>query len=362
MKIAILNGSPRKQNTAAMVEAFAEGAKSAGHQVEVYHVGKMKIAGCLGCEYCHGKGEGKCIQKDDLEKLMPAYLESDMIVFASPIYYFTMTAQLEAAFIIDRRGYLAGAAVYSSEAGVWLDFLTLLINRKLRGEDLKDMIFSFPTSTYALVTTLIPLLVPTGMEFQAVKFYEKGFATQGFAFGGEEGADKFDNSVRYRSCLTNYVIDTGDEVILVDTGVPKESPATIPDKDTVIYTGRPITDYVTALGKLGYTPDRVTKILVTHKHEDHTGELRSFPNAKIYISPEDADALGLTGENVVRVRYKDGPYYNFPASEKIAEGICMAHPGQQRRHRRGRGALLSLPRGPELHRRGHVRRQAVGGL
>ena len=97
MKIAILQGSPRKDNTEAMAQAFREGAEAAGHEVEILHVGRMKIAGCLGCEYCHTKGNGECIQKDDLEKLMPAYKEADMIVFASPIYYFTMSAQIEAA-------------------------------------------------------------------------------------------------------------------------------------------------------------------------------------------------------------------------------------------------------------------------
>ena len=97
MKIAVFNGSPRKENTSAMVQAFIEGAKAAGHEVEEYHVGKMKIAGCLGCMYCKTKGEGVCVQKDDLEKIMPAYKEADMIVFASPVYYFTMTAQLVAA-------------------------------------------------------------------------------------------------------------------------------------------------------------------------------------------------------------------------------------------------------------------------
>ena len=97
MKIAVLTGSPRKVNTAAMIQAFREGAEAAGHQVEEYHVGKMKIAGCLACEYCHTKGEGTCVQKDDFEKLLPAYKEADMIVFASPIYYFAMTAQMEAA-------------------------------------------------------------------------------------------------------------------------------------------------------------------------------------------------------------------------------------------------------------------------
>ena len=97
MIIAVFNGSPRKENTAAMIQAFREGAEAAGHTVKEYHVGKMKIAGCLGCMYCKTKGEGVCVQKDDLEKIMPAYKEADMVVFASPIYYFAMTAQMEAA-------------------------------------------------------------------------------------------------------------------------------------------------------------------------------------------------------------------------------------------------------------------------
>ena len=117
MRIAILNGSPRKENTAAMIEAFREGAEEAGHEVEVLHVGKMKINGCLACEYCHTKGEGKCIQKDDLEKIMPAYLESDMVVFASPIYYFSLTAQLEAAW---QRVYCIGKPAKATKAALLL--------------------------------------------------------------------------------------------------------------------------------------------------------------------------------------------------------------------------------------------------
>lgn len=52
------------------------------------------------------------------------------------------------------------------------------------------------------------------MEIKAVKFYKNGFMKQPFAFGGEEGPEKFDSSVNYRSCLQNYLIDTGKEVIL----------------------------------------------------------------------------------------------------------------------------------------------------
>ena len=117
MKITVLNGSPRKQNTAAMVDAFAGGAKAAGHEVEVIQVGRLKIGGCLGCEYCHGKGEGKCIQKDDMEKVMPAYKDCDMIVFASPIYYFDVTAQLSAAI---QRVYAIGKPTKAAKAALLL--------------------------------------------------------------------------------------------------------------------------------------------------------------------------------------------------------------------------------------------------
>lgn len=117
MKIAVFNGSPRKQNTAAMIDAFCEGAKAAGHEVEVYPVGRMHIAGCKGCEYCHTKGGGACIQKDDFEKLLPAYRESDMIVFASPIYYFGMTAQMEAAI---QRVYCIGKPQKAKKAALLL--------------------------------------------------------------------------------------------------------------------------------------------------------------------------------------------------------------------------------------------------
>ncbi len=117
MKITILNGSPRKENTAAMVDAFAEGAREAGHEVEILHVGKMKIAGCLACEYCHGKGGGKCIQRDDMDKVIPAYMDCDMVVFASPIYYFDMTAQMHAAI---QRVYCIGKPPKAEKAALLL--------------------------------------------------------------------------------------------------------------------------------------------------------------------------------------------------------------------------------------------------
>ena len=55
-----------------------------------------KIAGCLACEYCHGKGNGACIQKDDMQELYPLLAEAEVLVLATPIYYFTMSAQIQA--------------------------------------------------------------------------------------------------------------------------------------------------------------------------------------------------------------------------------------------------------------------------
>lgn len=160
------------------------------------------------------------------------------------------------------------------------------------------------------------------MEIKAIKFRENGFATQPFAFGGEEGTDKFDKNIKYRSGLTNYLIDTGEEVILVDTGLPFGTPEETSDENTMIYTGKDITSYIDAFKELGYKPEDVTKILLTHKHNDHSGELKSFPNAKIYVNEEELDAEELKEiDNIIPVKFTDGAYYNFPESQKISDGI-----------------------------------------
>ena len=162
------------------------------------------------------------------------------------------------------------------------------------------------------------------MEIKAVKFRRDGFYSQPFAFGGEEGADSFDPAVRYRGSLQNYLIDTGSEVVLVDTGIPAGTPEESPDETSPIFTGRDICSYMEAFAALGYKPEQVTKILLTHRHADHSGELRSFPNAKIYVNEEELDAEELKGlPNLVPVRFTDGAYANFPESQRIAHGITF---------------------------------------
>ncbi|MBP3785544.1 MAG: MBL fold metallo-hydrolase [Bacteroidaceae bacterium] len=160
------------------------------------------------------------------------------------------------------------------------------------------------------------------MEIKAVKFRRDGFYSQPFAFGGEEGVGKFDKNIRYRGSLQNYVIDTGSDVILVDTGLPAGFPEEVVNESAMAYTGKTICDYVDALTSLGYKPEQVTKILLTHKHSDHSGELRSFPSAEIYVNAAEIGVEELKDiPNLVPVHFTDGAYYNFPESQKIVEGV-----------------------------------------
>ena len=119
MNILVLNGSPRPNgNTAAMVAAFVEGAGENGHNITVVPVCQKKIAGCLACEYCHTKGEGKCVQMDDMQEVYSLLTEAEMIVLASPIYYHSVTGQLQCAinriYALDKPKKLKKAALILS--------------------------------------------------------------------------------------------------------------------------------------------------------------------------------------------------------------------------------------------------------
>ena len=97
MNILILQGSPRANgNTAWMAEEYRKAAEASGHTVTLVDVAHKKIAGCMACEYCHGKGNGVCIQKDDMQGLYPLLAEAEVLVLAAPIYYFTISAQIQA--------------------------------------------------------------------------------------------------------------------------------------------------------------------------------------------------------------------------------------------------------------------------
>ena len=160
------------------------------------------------------------------------------------------------------------------------------------------------------------------MKIIALKYYDGGFMTQAFAFGGSRPKEQCEN-IKYRSSLQNFLIDDGKDVILSDTGLPNETADIAKKDDAPLWMGNKIATFAEALAKAGYKPEDITKIFVTHKHPDHTGELRMFPNAKIYISKTEADAMKLTGDNIVCVEFTDGPYKNFPKSQRITDTLVL---------------------------------------
>jgi multimeric flavodoxin WrbA/putative sterol carrier protein len=100
MKVLAVNSSPRVgtvSKTEIMLDALVEGMRENGAQVDVVNLHKKKINYCVGCFTCWTKTPGKCAQKDDMsEELFPMYLESDLCVLATPLYHYTVNAEMKA--------------------------------------------------------------------------------------------------------------------------------------------------------------------------------------------------------------------------------------------------------------------------
>jgi len=98
-KVLIISTSPRKNsNSEALAEAFAEGARKAGHEVEVVSLRGKTVQFCRGCFVC--QETQRCVIHDDADELRQKALEADALVFATPIYYYEMSGQLKT--LLDR--------------------------------------------------------------------------------------------------------------------------------------------------------------------------------------------------------------------------------------------------------------------
>ena len=100
MKILLISGSPHKAGTTSvLIKAFSKGAESAGHEVYHFNAGEKEVHPCIACEKCHS-AVSACVFRDAFDEMRDMLIEADAVVFASPIYYYGLTAQLKA--VIDR--------------------------------------------------------------------------------------------------------------------------------------------------------------------------------------------------------------------------------------------------------------------
>lgn len=96
MKVTVITGSPHKNGTTALLtDKFIEGAAETGHDVYRFDAAFEDVKPCLACEYC-ASHQSECVHKDSMNTLNDKLLESDIIVFVTPIYYYTMSAQIKA--------------------------------------------------------------------------------------------------------------------------------------------------------------------------------------------------------------------------------------------------------------------------
>lgn len=98
-KVLILSGSPRKNgNSDILCDEFMKGATESGNEVEKIRVAEKKIGYCRACYAC--RGTGVCAIKDDMADILQKMIDADVLVLASPVYFYSIDAQLKA--LIDR--------------------------------------------------------------------------------------------------------------------------------------------------------------------------------------------------------------------------------------------------------------------
>jgi hypothetical protein len=170
MKLLVFNGSPRKSNgtTDVLLEAFIEGAKSSGAEVEKHHIVDLEIGGCRGCFNCWWVTPGECVQKDDMERILPAIAEADVLLLGTPIYGRNVTHYLQK--LLER------TFVFTLPEMVSQDGETRHPGRVSR---FPRMVLAatcgFPdTSNFDIVKALYPMSLPIFLPASQLLLYEEG--------------------------------------------------------------------------------------------------------------------------------------------------------------------------------------------
>ena len=115
-KVLLVMGSPRKKgNSATLAKQVAAGAKAVGAKVESFYLHGMNISPCRGCDSCRQEGSKGCVIDDDMQVLYPKLERSEAIVIASPVYWFTISAQTK--LFMDRWYALGGTKEFAAFSG-----------------------------------------------------------------------------------------------------------------------------------------------------------------------------------------------------------------------------------------------------
>ncbi len=95
-KVLIFNGSPRRNgNTSTLIKECVRAIKDSGKEAEIFFLNDMNIKPCQFCDWCIDNNALSCVEEDDMHELYPKLLESDVIIFAAPIFWFTISAQMK---------------------------------------------------------------------------------------------------------------------------------------------------------------------------------------------------------------------------------------------------------------------------
>ncbi|MEI7751650.1 MAG: flavodoxin family protein [Candidatus Omnitrophota bacterium] len=189
-KILILSGSPKKNgNTAALVKWFTEGAVSKGAKVELIHIAffQYKFPGCTSCRLCQKQEAYECVIDDDANLALRKMASADVIVMATPLYFFAASAQLK--IIIDR---MFSLYKWDNAAGT----MKTVLNRKtlvLLASAYEDVGLDALEKPFALTAKYTgmkfkSLLVPNAGESGGIR-KKAGACKKAVAFGRKMGAN-----------------------------------------------------------------------------------------------------------------------------------------------------------------------------
>lgn len=240
MKITAFNGSPKGEtgNTNIMVSAFLEGAHTGGAEVESIFLNTKEINHCKACSSCIMSGQGKCVIKDDMGDLVQKFVESDVVVLATPLYIDNISGMMKV--FVDRL-FCIGNPHYDSEKDEYGEYKYGKSKLYKNGTPPKAVVISNGSYPYRSGYRTISLWANTFTRHFRLELIAEIFASQAAVFSlSKAGVKKYEPLV---ADLRKHLYKAGQE-IAVDSKLSKETQKLL-EKDFM-----PIEDYFQLLNRM----------------------------------------------------------------------------------------------------------------